>query len=180
MSGPVTSVARVEDVQIFLKEPVYLYLYLHLHLHLRLRLSMSISIFISTSIYLYVYLYLYLYTKFGIVPPTDKNIGVWGWDIRMVNVIHHEPSTDQEGEDRVTFPQSCPDLYWGCVGSSWTLDTDCKFRKPNFALQTVSTATKWNSTFDFICSSWWTLGCGIYCGKWVTAFRKYLLLPSSR
>ena len=27
MSGPVTSVARVEDVQIFLKDPVYIYIY---------------------------------------------------------------------------------------------------------------------------------------------------------
>ena len=33
MSGPVTSVARVEDVQIFLKDPVYIYTHTHTHTH---------------------------------------------------------------------------------------------------------------------------------------------------
>ena len=59
MSGPVTAVARVEDVQIFLKDPVYIYIYIR-----------------QIYIYIYVYktdIYIYMYIR-----QTDVWNGVGG------------------------------------------------------------------------------------------------------
>jgi len=45
VSGPVTSVVRVEDVQIFLKDPIYIYIFINIS-----RLLGSVSLFTESVV----------------------------------------------------------------------------------------------------------------------------------